>query len=198
VRGRESAPGVHKHFGVSQFGRSPEAWVLQLGINAHTHKDTPHFEIFPPGYEKTVGEGRGHSVALQGRERASSSRPPHPPSAKPPRPQAFGFALVSSSWGPGGRQGPLWSQLGRGPGNLTAASWERSVPFPGAQRASGRGQRGPWVLFGVRAVRIPSAGRLSRRPLGQGNKAPFSSLLCAAPRSMGTAAGVLATQVAWR
>lgn len=56
-----------------------------------------------------------------------------------------------------------------------AASWEHSVPFPGAQRAGGRGWRGPWVLFGGRAVRIPSAGRLSRRPLGQGNKAPFSS-----------------------
>lgn len=64
---------------------------------------------------------------------------------------------------------------GGGPGNPKAASWERSVPFPGAQQAGGRGPRGPRVLFGCWAVRIPSAGRLSRRPLGQGNKAPFSS-----------------------
>ena len=77
--------------------------------------------------------------------------------------------------GPGGAGSYLVQAWGGGPGNPMAASWEHSVPFPGAQQASRRGQRGLRVLFGCWAVRIPSAGRLSRRPLGQGNKAPFSS-----------------------
>lgn len=69
------------------------------------------------------------------------------------------------------------SSLGRGPpGSPVAASWEGSIPFPRGsvgQREGAAGARG--VLFGRWAVRIPSARRLSRRPLGQGNKAPFSN-----------------------
>lgn len=93
---------------------------------------------------------------------------------------------LSPVWGQGSGEVMMGARVGgrvlSGPSVARGAlgvPWQppgkAASPFPGAQRAGGRGRRGPRVLFGRRAVRIPSARRLSRRPLGQGNKAPFSS-----------------------
>lgn len=71
-----------------------------------------------------------------------------PQSLGPPGPTEFGFGAGpcrghDEGQGAGSRLLSLW---GGGPGNPTAVSWERVVPFPGAQPASGRGPQAGFCL----------------------------------------------------
>lgn len=125
------------------------------------------------------GEGEGPFTGVR------AWRIPHPSSSLfTPLRSGDLLAWLSPLWGQGsgevmmGTEGqdPIWSKRGEGaletpwqpPGNTASLS-------QGLSRLVGGGRGGRGFCLAAGAVRIPSAGRLSRRPLGQGNKAPFSS-----------------------
>lgn len=99
--------------------------------------------------------------------------PPRPGALWPRSAPFWGRALGRSWRGPGDTV-PAGPGVGRGPWEPHGSLLGMQHAFPRGSRARGRGPRAR-VLFGGGAVRIPSARPLSRRPLGQGNKAPFSS-----------------------
>lgn len=53
--------------------------------------------------------------------------------------------------------------------------WEHGVPFPGAQQAGRRAAGGCGFCLAAGPLGFPAPGGSHARPLGQGNKAPFSS-----------------------